>query len=214
MNLRHTLKIAAGLTVLGLVVAGAALAAGGPPPWAGQGQQQAAAPLSSTERNALVYMREEEKLARDVYAKLAKSYPSNAIFSRIAQAEQTHMNAIGRLLTRYQIADPAAGKATGQFTNSELQRLYDALVARDTGTLAAALQVGVTIEKTDIADLQRYLGKVDNPDVKRVFTNLLRGSQSHLTAFSSGSLQNCACGQGAGQGNGPRNGNGNGPRRP
>jgi hypothetical protein len=204
MTLKRTLAIVTGAAALGLVTAAAALAAGGPPPWAGQNQQAAAAgSLDAAEATALAFMREEEKLARDAYATLAKSYPSNPIFSRISEAEQTHMDAVGRLLTRYGIADPAAGKAPGVFEDAELQKLYNTLVAQGRMSPAAALEVGVTVERADIADLQRYLGEIDNADIERVFTNLLRGSQNHLQAFSSGSPQDCRC-AGTSSGNGPR----------
>ncbi len=190
---------------LALVVAGTAVAAGGPPPWAGQGTQPTSGTLTTAERNALVYMVEEEKLARDVYAKLAKSYPSATVFARIVQAEQRHMNAVARQLSFHGVANPTTGKAAGEFKNAELQKLYDSLTARGAASLSAALQVGVTIEKADIADLQGYLRSVENGGVKRVFTNLLRGSQSHLRAFTNGADGNCTC-------NGTQQRNGNGPR--
>ncbi len=205
MKLKRMLGLAAGAAALVLVVAGTAVAAGGPPPWVGQGTPAASGTLTSAERNALVYMVEEEKLARDVYAKLAKSYPSATVFARIVQAEQRHMNAVARQLSFHRVANPTAGKAAGDFENGELQRLYDTLTVRGAASLSGALQVGVTIEKADIADLQGYLRSVENGGVKRVFTNLLRGSQSHLRAFTSGTDGNCTC-------NGTQQRNGNGPR--
>ncbi len=73
------------------------------------GYVQAAALLSEAEINSLTYMREEEKLARDVYVYLHDMYGS-PIFDKISVSEQTHMDAIKTLLDRYGIPDPVAGQ--------------------------------------------------------------------------------------------------------
>lgn len=143
----------------------------------------AAVPLSAAEKADLLYMREEEKLARDVYTAFYARYGLR-VFSNIAASEQAHMDAIGRLLARYNLSDPAAGKAPGVFTNPALQALYDDLIARGNQSLAEALRVGVLIEETDIADLQTSLAHTTNADLRLVYTNLLRASRNHLAAFS------------------------------
>jgi hypothetical protein len=118
------------------------------------------------------------------------------------------MDAVKRLLDRYGIADSTAGKAAGEFANAELQRLYDTLSVRGAASLEAALQVGVAVEKTDIADLQNHLGSTDNAQIERVFSNLLRGSQNHLRAFTGSLDGNCDCG-----GTGAQRGPGGGAQR-
>jgi hypothetical protein len=59
MKPRRMLKFAAVTAVAGLVVVTAAVAAG-PPAGAGKGPQTTSATVTKAERNALVYMREEE----------------------------------------------------------------------------------------------------------------------------------------------------------
>lgn len=140
--------------------------------------------LTAAERADLQYMREEEKLARDVYAALGAKWTDAAIFTRIAASEQRHMNAVKVVLDRYGIADPAAGTVAGRFTSSELQKRYDELVAKSSQSLQAALGVGVTIEEADIADLQQALAETGNADLERLYGNLRRGSQNHLRAFT------------------------------
>jgi hypothetical protein len=140
--------------------------------------------LTAAEKADLQYMREEEKLARDVYAALGAKWTDAAIFTRIAASEQRHMNAVKVVLDRYGIADSAAGKAAGRFTSPELQKLYDELVAKGSQSLQAALGVGVTIEEVDIADLEKALAETANADLERLYGNLLRGSQNHLRAFT------------------------------
>jgi hypothetical protein len=142
-----------------------------------------ASDLSADETAALLYMREEEKLARDVYTALAATWNVPA-FQNIAASEQQHMDAIGLLLTRYHLADPA--QAPGVFTNAKLQNLYTSLVAQGRQSLANAYRVGGAIEEIDILDLQTDLAKADNADIRQVFNNLLNGSYNHLNAFARG----------------------------
>jgi hypothetical protein len=140
--------------------------------------------LSSSEQEDLIFMREEEKLAHDVYATLYAQW-GVPIFQNIANSEETHTAAIKTLLDRYGIADPVAGNGAGEFTNPDLQRLYDQLVTEGSQSLADALKVGVTIEEIDIRDLQTRLEQTSNTEIQFVFSNLLRGSGNHLRAFTS-----------------------------
>lgn len=140
--------------------------------------------LSAEESDGLKFMREEEKLARDVYLNMADLWGAQ-VFSNIAASEQKHMDAIGTLLTRYKITDPTAGKGIGEFSNAELQALYDDLMAMGSQSLTDALQVGALIEETDIEDLVDELAAVKHSDIKQVYTQLERGSENHLRAFTS-----------------------------
>ena len=142
------------------------------------------ATLSDPDIAALLYMREEEKLAHDVYLTLANT-GRLPIFRNIAQAEQRHMDAVQVLLDRYGLADPAAGHGVGVFTDSTLQAQYAHLVAQGQLSLADALRVGEAIEAADIADLTAHIGETAQADIKTMFTNLKRGSESHLQAFQS-----------------------------
>lgn len=169
--------------VLALVVVGcsAALAAAGGPGGGGGGGTPA---ITSAEAEGLVFMREEEKLARDVYLYFESLYPV-PIFGNIAESEQRHMDAILTLLLRYGLDDPALDKEPGEFTDPTLQSLYDQLVAQGSASLEDALAVGVLIEETDIEDLEANLLNVIHKDIRRVYENLLRGSRNHLSAFQS-----------------------------
>ena len=128
-------------------------------------------------------MREEEKLARDVYVTLYAKWGLR-MFNNISSAEQRHTNAIVTLLNRYGIVDPAAGNAVGVFTNPDLQALYDKLIAQGSTSSAEALKVGVFVEQTDIQDLKTHIAETTKADILQVYNNLLRGSQNHLRAFS------------------------------
>lgn len=130
----------------------------------------------------LAFMREEEKLAGDVYAALAAKWGAKT-FSNIAKSEQRHSAAVLVLLNAYGVDDPAAGKGPGEFTNPDLQALYTQLVERGSASLSEAYQVGKTIEELDIADLDQRIARTTQADVLLVYKNLRAASVKHLAAF-------------------------------
>jgi hypothetical protein len=136
--------------------------------------------LSADEQAFLRFTREEEKLARDVYVAIGAAHPS---FSNISSSEQTHMDAVATLLTRYELDDPALGKAAGEFTDATLQTLHGDLVAAGLVSQLAALQVGVEIEELDIVDIERGKAKTTHSDIVTTMDNLTRGSRNHLRTF-------------------------------
>ena len=140
--------------------------------------------LTDDETYWLTYMREEEKVARDVYLSLNDTW-NLRIFKNIAASEQTHMDAIKNLLDTHSIPDPAGGKGIGEFTNPDLQKLYNDLILQGSISKVEALKVGVIIEETDIDDLNEAIATSQHNDLKTVYSNLLQGSLNHLDAFES-----------------------------
>lgn len=138
--------------------------------------------LSEDEAAGLLFMREEEKLAHDVYTTLYATWQL-PVFQNIARSEQTHSDAVLGLLTRYGLDDPTIGLGEGEFADPTLQSLYDQLVAQGNASLEAALRVGAAIEEIDILDLEERLAQTDEADIIRVYNNLLAGSHNHLRAF-------------------------------
>ena len=134
------------------------------------------------------YMREEEKLARDVYT-VFSGYWGGPIFSQIATAEQRHMNAVLGLLQRYGIPDPVANAGLGQFTDSNLISMYETLVRKGEKSYADALYAGGLIEEVDIADLTFAISSTSRPDIIRVYNNIHRGSRNHLRSFAGALAQ-------------------------
>lgn len=137
--------------------------------------------LTDAEVADLLLMREEEKLARDVYNAMYELY-GQRVFSNIPRAEQRHMDAVLGLLNAYGLYDPAK-KKPGRFGNKELQQLYDDLVLRGAKSRADAFLVGALIEEVDIEDLVEAMKRTDREDVRSVYDNLLDGSKRHLNAF-------------------------------
>lgn len=140
------------------------------------------ADLDQAEIDGLLYMREEEKLAHDVYVAMYEKWDV-AEFNTIANAEQRHSESVLRQLDRYGIEDPTAGLAAGEFKNTELQALYNDLIAQGSQSLEAALRVGTAIEEIDILDLEEEIAGTENVALLRLYDNLLRGSRNHLRSF-------------------------------
>ena len=147
-----------------------------------QGGRGTTSTLDAQEIAQARFMREEEKLARDVYRVLFATWGSS-VFSSISTSEQSHMNAMERLLDRNGIADPVTSDDTGDFTDTELQTWYGVLVDLGSVSLEEAIRVGITIEETDIIDIQAAIDNTDQADFVMTYENLLEGSRNHLRAF-------------------------------
>ncbi len=140
--------------------------------------------LSSLESASLQFMREEEKLARDVYLALYDVW-GIPVFQNIADSEQTHTDAVAGLIAKYNITDPVTDETQGVFTDPHFTELYEALVAYGSESYENALRVGTEIEELDIADINEQIQIVDHQDIKDVYSNLLKGSRNHLRSFYS-----------------------------
>jgi hypothetical protein len=162
------------------------------------------------ETQHLIFMREEEKLARDVYLTLAALYPQSGTFSTIGtRSEQTHTDTVRDMLARYGIPDPdpAANDlpaSIGVFTGADYgwyftEKFLD-LVARGRISLLDALYVGAFIEELDMLDIvncpkvivetsdligpgQCGLSYTDEKAIRTMYVHLLDGSKSHLRAY-------------------------------
>lgn len=183
--------------ITSLFASSTALAAGGP----GYGKQ-GTAPASSTETSSsdssiqdvsglttvetddLKYMREEEKLARDVYLTMDKVWGQQSqIFAKIALSEEDHTSTVDYLLDKFGVEDPVMNDIIGVFTNEELQSLYNELVARGNTSFISALYVGALIEEKDMRDILAAINQTDERPIILAYSNLLDGSKSHLRAF-------------------------------
>lgn len=144
--------------------------------------------LSQSEINDLKFLREEEKLARDVYIYAYTIYGNN-IFTNISQSEQQHMDKLLVLFNNYNIEDPALTN-NGEFTNQVLQGLYYDLVAQIDISLVEALKVGATIEDLDISDIEDFESRTDKTDILNTYDKLKCGSRNHMRSYYSQLLNN------------------------
>lgn len=143
--------------------------------------EQSVALLSSTEGDTLLWMREEEKVARDVYLNLYKIW-NRTVFANIAESEQAHMDGLLKKIDLFGLIDPVLPEV-GSFSNPELQALYDQLIAQGKLSYVDALIVGATIEDMDIRDISNAIAETSNLALKTTYESLLEGSKNHLRAF-------------------------------
>jgi len=171
--------------IIGLTAATPSLAAG-------SGRVQTPT-LNAQDSAELTYMREEEKLARDVYLSLSDYWytrsgnlPVVTVMQNIAQAEQQHMDQIEAKLEKYGLPDPVVDEnQLGGFVNPELATLYSELLARGQKSSLDALLVGGLIEEVDIQDLKESIEQTKLADLDRTYESLMCGSRNHLRAFAS-----------------------------
>ena len=136
--------------------------------------------LTESDKEALLFMLEEEKLARDTYNYLDNLWSVNQ-FANIKNSEQTHMNAVENLLIQYSIAYNIL--PSGEFANQDLQNFYNQFVLDGAVSKSNAFQIGATIEDLDIVDLQNNLKATTNTTIISVFESLQCGSRNHLRSF-------------------------------
>ena len=141
--------------------------------------------LGSREIAGLSYMREEEKLARDVYLSLYEA-TGLRLFKKTARQERKHMSWVRVLIDKYELTDPIAGNGIGVFDNPRLQDLYTDLVQLGGGSAVDALTVGAALEELNLYDLiTRARRRADNEDLLALYQNLMKSSRNHLRTFVS-----------------------------
>jgi hypothetical protein len=161
--------------------------------------------LDYNETTHLVFMREEEKLARDVYITLGSMYPEARVFQNIQDSEEEHTGSVQEILTKYGLEDPNTDDELGVYTGEEwgeyFTKKYIELVEMGSKDLLSALYVGALIEELDMHDIvycpveivetvntiddATECGQVytDEKAIQTLYQNLLNGSANHLIAF-------------------------------
>jgi hypothetical protein len=146
------------------------------------GSELTAGSVDTTEADYLAYVREEEKLARDVYITLYQAW-GLTVFDNIAASEETHTTTVEDMIEKYRLTDPVADDTVGVFVNPDLASLYTTLVTRGSQNSVEALYVGAAIEELDMIDLQAAIDATYNGDIRQLYENLMRGSRNHLRAY-------------------------------
>lgn len=139
--------------------------------------------LSKQEMEDLQFLKEEEKLARDVYLYSYDLYGQN-IFKNISNSEQSHMNSVTIILKKYGVEDLSLADR-GDFSNTVLQSLYDDLTNLALESLEGALIAGATIEDLDINDINSFIGNTRFQDISDMYALLNCGSRNHLRAYTN-----------------------------
>jgi len=139
--------------------------------------------ISQKDADALLFILEEEKLARDTYEFLDKTWGLNQ-FANIKKSEQTHIDAIENLLKQNEISYTILPE--GVFSNDELQAHYNTFKVDGVKSVIDALKIGATIEDLDIKDLEDFVLETENAQIINVYQSLQCGSRNHLRSFMNG----------------------------
>ncbi len=155
--------------------------------------------LSDVEKEALIYMWNEEKMAKDLYYSLYEKYQQYFVsntFKNIAErSETTHQELMEILLDKYQLSiddqpyDPNRDLENdyprGEYSLQDIKDLYEDLLTQGSQSLEEALKVGCIVEVVDVEDLNEEIAKIDNQDLILAFENLRQGSYNHYWAFDN-----------------------------
>jgi len=163
--------------------------------------------LDATEASHLTFMREEEKLARDVYLTLADLYPDQRVFNRIAtRSEQTHTDTMRDRLEQFDLPDPnpetnnlpsSLGVFTGNDWGWYFKEKFELLTSKGEISELDALYVGAFIEELDMQDIAICpqvmidrgfsspcgLAYTDEESLQSAYRSLISGSENHLRAY-------------------------------
>lgn len=143
---------------------------------------QAIDTLTEQDKQSLLFMIEEEKLAHDLYVAFYEKWGISA-FNNISKSESSHQKYVANLLVKYNLSDPRTQRS-GTFANQDLQKLYDSLLARGLTSPSEAIAVGIDVEKKDIADLQQAIDTSVSSTLDTTYVRLKKGSENHLRAFT------------------------------
>src|SRR6056297_3141502 len=155
--------------------------------------------LTAEDAEEVLWVREEEKLARDVYLTLYEQWGLTT-FRNIAESEQKHMDAVKEeLIIPYGLEDPVTKDTVGVFTDPELQAIYNQLIEKGSASIEDAVEIGMMIEEMNTI-LSGTNG--NNGDGENQNGNQYNGNQG---SYGQGNGS-----QGTGNGNQGSNGQGNG----
>lgn len=137
--------------------------------------------LSPREEEGVLFIWEEEKVARDLYSELRRE-TNLSIFTDLARSEQSHMDQAKSLIDEYGLEIPVEDEP-GAFSNQTLEDLYNDLLSQGRRSQEDALKASAAFEEISIVDLKKELETADNDDVKAVYQGLLAGSRKHLRSY-------------------------------
>ena len=137
------------------------------------------ADLNADEIEFIYAVREDEKVARDLYKAFFDNYKLKT-FENISKAEANHMKAAEKLLDYYEVEYPAASDY-GKFADTARQALYERYLQKG-NTAMEAFKVMVYLEEENIVSYNEVLKDITNPNIKLVIENLSKASENHLRA--------------------------------
>lgn len=165
-------------------------------------REDAATTLDFNEQTHLVFICEEEKLARDVYHLFSRRFPELGVFAELEAAKESGRCTVEELLRRYRVSIPRVNDNVGVFSWGIYGRHFTEkfLVLSNQGSLnpLSALYAGAFIEELNIIDINQCpkvivdvdngindasacgMKYTDNPAIRAAYDELLAESRRHL----------------------------------
>jgi hypothetical protein len=137
------------------------------------------ADLTADEIEFIFAVREDEKIARDLYISFFGKFGLKP-FENIGKAEDNHIKATEKLFDYYEIDYPALS-GNGKFENAIRQKLFDSLLLK-VNTELDAFKVMAVLEESNIVEYGAVIKTVVNPNIKMVIENLAKASANHFKA--------------------------------
>jgi hypothetical protein len=138
--------------------------------------------LSASERQTLLHLSEQEKLARDLYESLSETWRLD-VFHTTSGSEDIHADALRTLLGRYKLFDPSQGLGRGEFSRVDLAERYGDLIARGRFSPVEALKAAASVEELEIEDMSRRLLDVQVPEIQSVLETVVSSDKHHLRSL-------------------------------
>lgn len=176
--------------------AGPGSAAGAP------ARDESAGKLDFNEQTHLVFICEEEKLARDVYHLFDRRFPDLGVFAELEAGKESSRCAVEKLLRQYRVSIPRVNENVGVFSWGIYGRYFTEkfLVVSNQGSMnpLSALYAGAFLEELNILDIEQCpkvivdidngikdaascgMQYTDNPAIRAAYDELLAESRRHL----------------------------------
>lgn len=140
--------------------------------------------ISQSDRDALIYTMQEEKVANNFYTAMQSLYALN-VFQNISKSETMHMKHVKTLLDNFGIDNPVSGKyeAAGSFMDAGLERMYNDMISIGNISVTDALKESAKFEEMDIRDLKAFVESAENTSIESTLNKLINASGNHLRAF-------------------------------
>ena len=148
----------------------------------------------------LLKQMDEERMAFRLYTELGKVHTHMKPFQNIPRAENRHFNALAEY-AKANFPEIEIAGLESEFQFAATQQLYAAWLEKGKTSRQAAAEVGVELEKLDIADIDHFLAQKPDAELTAILENLKAGSQKHLAAFQRHSSGGSGKGRMKGKGN-------------
>ena len=140
--------------------------------------------ITQSDRDALIYNMQEEKVANNFYTAMQNLYGIN-VFENISKSETMHMKHVKALLDNFGIDNPVSGKyeVAGSFMDAGLERMYNDMISTGNISVTDALKESAKFEEMDIRDLKAFVESTQNTSIESTLNMLINASGNHLRAF-------------------------------